>query len=72
MQARFGDVSSDAIVVHAADGYVDSSNYVGCDASSGAPTALLGLLGLGLVRRRRKIYDGVELERSQLPPNASS
>lgn len=53
MQARFGDVSSDEVTIHAADGYVDSSNYVGCDASAGAPTALLGLLGLGLARRRR-------------------
>ncbi len=53
MKARFGDVASDEVVIHAAGGYVDSSNYVGCDSSTVGPTALLGLVGLALARRRR-------------------
>jgi MYXO-CTERM domain-containing protein len=55
VRARRGS-HSDTAEIHAEDGFVDSSNRVGCSAASGGASLLTGLALAGLVgfRRRRR------------------
>lgn len=53
MRASYGDAAGEA-VIHSSDGYVDSSNNVGCDATGGRSSAIAALAGLGLLIRRRR------------------
>jgi MYXO-CTERM domain-containing protein len=52
--ANFGELRAET-TIHAGDGFVDSSNNVGCNSTGGVPAGfgvLAGLGGLGLRRRR--------------------
>jgi MYXO-CTERM domain-containing protein len=50
--ATYGDRSATA-QIHAGEGYVDSSNDIGCATTRGSPmAALLAILALGATRRR--------------------
>jgi uncharacterized protein (TIGR03382 family) len=49
---------SDTVTIHSEGGFVDSSNDVGCAATSPSSGALLGVVAMLLLRRRRRAGGG--------------